>query len=202
MFRTTRISATVIAAAAIGIALACADTTTAPPLEPREAQLSVEAPSLDIGGVWNWSNLESIRMPPEVANMVGVVPEGPNTHARCESSGFMNVTQTGSTFEGIAFKSSNSCTTKGGQSFQQAATVLSIANGRIGGRQLEFSFESFIIRPCPHRAVVEVAEGVAVALHGSGRCILPGHPQSESPLAIDPPPGGTSVTLEWEARRP
>lgn len=43
---------------------------------------------------------------------------------------------------------------------------------------------------------------MAGALSGMGRCMLLGHPQSESPLSMDPPPGGTSKTLSWEAVRP
>lgn len=195
----------------IGLFAACADDVTAPSPEPSEETsvessdeaLTVNGPPPDVSGAWNWNNVESIRMPTHIAAMVGVNPEGPNTLARCESAGSMTLLQAGSSFEGIAHKTSNSCVTKGGQTFQQPGTVFSIVDGQVRGGQLSFSFESFLVRPCPHRAVIrDVGGGLAVALSGTGRCILPGHPQSESPLAVDPPPGGTSVTLSWEAVRP
>ncbi len=195
----------------IGLFAACADEVTAPSPEPSEEtsvessdeSLAVKGPPPDVSGAWTWNNVESIRMPTHIAVMVGINPEGPNTLARCESAGSMTLLQAGSSFEGIAHKTSNSCVTKGGQTFQQPGTVFSVVDGQVRGQQLRFSFESFLVRPCPHRAVIrDVVGGLAVALDGTGRCILPGHPQSESPLTPDPPPGGTSVTLNWEAERP
>ena len=156
----------------------------------------------DVSGTWNWSNEERLRMPPFVAGLVGIVPEGPNTHARCESLGSMTLSQSGDTFDGNATKSFNSCVTKGGQLFQQPGAVFQI-EGRIAGMTMDFSFSTPTVAPCPHHAVISANEnGVAVALSGTGHCILPGHPQSESSLAQDPPPGGTSKTISWEAVRP
>lgn len=195
----------------IGLFAACADDVTAPSPETSEATfvessgeaLAFHGTAPDVSGAWNWTSIESIRMPTHVAAMVGVNPEGPNTLARCQSAGSMTLLQTGSSFEGTALKTSNSCVTKGGQTFQQPGTVFSIVDGQVLGQQLRFSFESFLVRPCPHRAVIgDVVGGLAGSLDGTGRCILPGHPQSESPIAADPPPGGTSVTLSWEAVRP
>ncbi len=170
------------------------------------ARPSVEvmaASPVDVGGVWNWSNEEMLRFPPFVAAMLGIAPEGRNTHARCESAGTMTLVQTGATFQGIATKTFNACETKGGQPFQQPGVNFVIADGRVTGGSVRFTFSSFFVTPCPHHAVISaVKNGVAAGLSGTGRCILPGHPRSESPVVEDPPPGGTSKTLSWEATRP
>ena len=160
----------------------------------------------DLGGNWSWSNEEVLRMPRWLVEM-GIVPgitaEGENTHARCESAGTLTIVQTGSEFHGTASRTFNACMTKGGQAFQQPGSAFIVADGRIRGRSIAFSFHTFMVVPCPHHAVIrDVHGGVATALDGGGRCNLPGHPQSESPFVIEPPPGGTSTTVDWKAWRP
>jgi hypothetical protein len=174
-----------------------------------EAQASrVTAQSApDLNGAWNWSNVEVLRMPrwfvEAFGPVLGITPEGENTHARCESMGTLTLAQAGAEFEGTATRTFNACETTGGQAFQQPGVAFDIADGRIGGHSIHFSFHTAMVRPCPHRAVIsDVQGGVAAALSGTGRCILPGHPQSGSPAIVDPPPGGTSTTLSWEAWRP
>lgn len=170
----------------------------------------VSAGSLvDISGEWNWSNEEVLSFPPFIAALLGVQPEGPeghNTRARCESAGTMTLVQTDDTFNGTATKTFNHCLTKGGQSFNQPGSFLLISGGRITGGSLHFSFTgSVTVTPCPHHVVVSAIDnGVAVELTGTGRCILPDHPQSESPFTQDPQTdkGGLSKTLRWEAVRP
>lgn len=163
-------------------------------------------PDLD-GNDWSWSNVEKLRLPREflegVGAGLGINPEGENTHALCESSGSMTLLQAGATFEGQALKESNVCETTGGQMFQQPGVAFQIANGRINGNSAHFSFHSPTVKPCPHQVVItDIDNGRVTGLSGTGRCILPGHPQSESPFVQDPPPGGTSKTLNWEASRP
>lgn len=160
----------------------------------------------DLSGDWNWRNVEALRMPrwfvEAFAPVLGITAEGENTHARCESMGTMTLAQAGAHFEGTATKASNACETTGGQTFQQPGMMFDIAGGRISGKSVRFSFHTPMVRPCPHHAVIsQVQGGVAAALRGTGRCILPGHPQSGS-MVLDPPPGGTSTTLRWEAWRP
>lgn len=201
----------VAALLAIGFLASCssedltgvADRAGANPSEVTGASLA------DISGEWNWRNEEILSFPPFIAAMLGVVPEGPeghNTRARCESAGTMTLVQSGDTFTGTATKTFNDCETKGGQSFNQPGAFLLISDGRITGRSLQFSFTgSVTVTPCPHHAVVSAVDnGVAVALSGTGRCILPDHPQSESPFQQDPQTdkGGLSKTLSWEAVRP
>ncbi len=158
---------------------------------------------VDVSGAWTWTSVEVLRMPTHVAAMVGIDPEGPNTHARCESAGSMTLAQTGAAFEGTATREANACLTRGGQSFQQPGVALWVSDGRITGGSVRFSFATATVTPCPHQAVISSEEGgLATALRGRGRCVIPGHPLSESPIVLDPPPGGTSTTLVWEAARP
>lgn len=157
----------------------------------------------DLSGEWTWSNLETLKMPPFIAISVGIAPEGENTHARCESAGTMALVQTGATFSGTARKTFNACETHGGQTFQQpqVSAPLTVTDGRIQGRNIQFSLNSPTVAPCPHKAVVSQADGdTATALSGTGHCILPGHPQSGSPIVLDPP-AGTTKTLSWTAAR-
>lgn len=170
--------------------------------EPR-VSAAAHAAIQSVDGEWNWSSVEEVAFPPFLAAMLGVVPEGHLTRARCESSGPMTLQQSGTLFEGTAEKSTNICMTTGGQPFTQPATLFTITDGKLAGKTLHFSFSSATVTPCPHRAIVTAADaGVAVALSGKGRCILPGHPRSESPLSLDPPPQGQSRTVAWEAVRP
>ena len=171
-------------------------------LPPTAASAVQPGSPPDLSGAWNWSNVEVLRMPTFVAMMVGIKPEGLNTQARCESAGTMTLVQTGASFSGSAARTFNACETKGGQTFQQPGTAFQVSNGRITGSSIRFSFDSPPVTPCPHQAVISAVEGgIAGALIGTGRCIVPGHPQSDSPLQLDPPPGG-SKTIEWTATRP
>lgn len=160
------------------------------------------------GDDWNWSNVETLRLPREflegVGAGLGVTPEGENTFATCESSGSMELAQSGATFWGTASRTFNLCETQGGQFFQQPQTALFIVDGVITGNGARFSHESPTVHPCPHHVVLTAIDndGRVTTMSGTGRCILPGHPQSSSPAALPPPPGGTSKVLNWEASRP
>jgi hypothetical protein len=160
----------------------------------------------DLSGAWNWSRVEQLTMPSWLAEFViGIDPEGPITRATCEGSGTMTLTQTGATFTGTATQTTHGCETAGGQQFQSpgAAMPIAVADGRISGRAIRFSFSNPTVSPCPHQATISAIQGdTAVALTGTGRCFVPGHPKSESPILLDPPPGGTSKTLTWQAVRP
>lgn len=171
-------------------------------VESPAVTASSAGPPADVSGEWTWSSVERLKMPPFVAIAVGVVPEGKNTHARCESAGTLELTQSGSTFAGTAEKQFNACMTRGGQGpFQQPQSDFFVEDGRITGSSAHFSFASATVRPCPHTAVItEVSGGVALELSGTGTCFLPNHPQSESPNDL-PPPAATTKTLSWEAHR-
>lgn len=155
---------------------------------------SVPGPPVDLEGSWSWTRVEQLKMPEFVALSVGIVPEGKNTHARCEASGTLGITQSGSEFEGVALRTSDSCETNGGQAFDRGPTTHFVVDGQIKGNSARFSLESFTVKPCPHNVVIaEVTGGVAQELRGTGRCVFPGHPQSTSPIDA-PPPAGSSVS--------
>jgi hypothetical protein len=156
----------------------------------------------NVEGLWTWSNVEVLMFPPDVAQLVGVEPEGRHTHARCKSAGTMTLHQTGAAFSGDAIRTSNACRTNGGQTFQQPGTAFQVSDGRINGSSAQFSFHSPPVLPCPHQAVITgVENGIVHRLTGTGHCVVPGHPQSDSPIELDPPPGGTSKTIAWDAVR-
>lgn len=188
----------------VGIPLvlaACADGDVAGPEADDPTAMASIVTSANLGGTWAWSNLERLRIPPFLTPMLGIVPEGDNTHATCRSTGTMSIVPTTAGFEGVASRTTNDCVTNGGQEFAQPSAVLFVRDGRTDGRRVEFSFESPTVKPCPHTAVARVEGGVVVSLRGTGHCLLPGHPQSESPIQLPPPPGGTSTTVRWEAER-
>lgn len=155
---------------------------------------SATGSSADLEGSWSWTRVEQLKMPEFVAFSVGVIPEGKNTHARCEASGTLGITQSGSEFDGVALRTSDSCETNGGQAFDRGPTTHFVVGGQIRGNSARFSLESFTVKPCPHNVVIaEVAGGVAQELRGTGHCVFPGHPQSTSPIDA-PPPAGSSVS--------
>lgn len=160
----------------------------------------------DLSGAWIWSRVDQITMPAWVAEqLAGIEPEGPVTHARCEGSGTMTLTQQGASFEGTALQTTQECRTRGGKGFTSpgSAAPIQITGGRITGAAIRFDLATPMVIPCPYQAVITaMRDGTAVALSGTGRCLLPGHPQSESPFVLDPPPGGTSKVLTWTATRP
>lgn len=174
---------------------------TAPSIANASATASQPGPP-NLGGEWIWSNLETLKMPPFLVEALQLEPEGPYTHARCESTGTMTIVQSGDTFSGTARRTSNNCTTRGGQPFQQPQAVFTVTDGRIQGRNVQFSLNSPTVSPCPHQVVITGSrDGMATTLSGTGHCILPGHPQSNSPIPLGPP-AGTTKTLSWTAARP
>jgi hypothetical protein len=171
------------------------------PADPALPALSQAAGSpADIGGVWQLSRELQVTAPDWVAESIfGIEPEGPVTIFRCISSGSMTVTQAGNEFSGTASWVSNDCETHGGQVFSAGFPPIAI-QGRISGRSVHLEWTEAGMIVCPHRATVQDLDGQAAGrLQGTGRCILPGHPHS--PVPLDPPPAGTSNTLEWVAVR-
>jgi hypothetical protein len=160
----------------------------------------------DISGEWEWNGVVQLTMPLFVAQFIfGIPPEGPVTHVRCENSGEMTLIQIGAEFgtaPGDPAIQIATCETKGGLVFSPppmaVAPFLEVV-GSIRGKSLDFLFGTDF--PCPfHGVISEVEGGVATHLKATGRCIVPGHPQS--PVPMDPPPAGTSKTTSWEAVRP
>jgi hypothetical protein len=157
----------------------------------------------DISGTWNWRRDVQLTAPTWAAELIfGIQPEGPITHMRCESFGTMELNQAGATFSGTAVRETITCETKGGQVFAPAHPAITIADGTVSGQSIHYTLveHSMVMIPCPNRGVISQLHGTtATRMGGTGRCLVPGHPQS--PVPLDPPPAGTSKTLSWEAWR-
>ena len=174
--------------------LGCSEPTGVEPGAAASTTIvaSITSSPVDLEGSWSWTRVEQLKMPEFIAVSVGIVPEGKNTHARCEASGTLEITQSGSEFEGVALRASDSCETTGGQAFDRGPTTHFVEDGQIVGQSARFSLESVTVKPCPHNVVIaEVTGSVAQELRGTGHCVFPGHPQSTSPIDA-PPPAGSS----------
>lgn len=195
-----------LAAGALFMVAACGDAAdpTSPAIDESDhvavlgGSSNAQAP-VDISGAWDWHETGRVNLTVEAATMFGVTPEGPRTHITCESGGTLTIVQTGDTFTGFATQSSL-CESNGGQVFVPAPfpPALDVVDGRINGRHIEFVFGAGPI-PCPYKASARVEGGAVAALVGTGRCIVPGHPQS--PLPVPPPPVAPTKTIRWVATR-
>lgn len=175
-----------------------------PALKSVTAKHAQNSARYDVGGSWKWSREEHLTFPAWAAQGIfGILPEGPTTSARCEGSGTMTLVQVGSTFTGLSDNTAHECVTKGGQVFQdpEASTTTTIADGELHGRSLRMLLDNEIVDCRYHAAIKDVEGNTAVVLEGGGTCIIPGHPQSEAPIALDPPPAGTSKALSFTAVR-
>ena len=179
---------------------------TAYPTAPTSALSATPSRAPDLSGSWNWSAVGRLTVPASVVErLFGIEPEGPITHLRCESSGTMELTQTGASFSGLATRTAVSCETGLGHVFVPAppgfTNSLPVEEGTITGRGVHFLLGSVGGLGCPHNgAITDVEDGTATEITANGRCILPGHPQSPAPL--DPPPLGTSHDTSLVATRP
>jgi hypothetical protein len=160
----------------------------------------------DVSGSWNWSGAGHLTVPAsEVQRLLGIEPEGPITHLRCEAAGTMELSQVGTSFNGSATRYTSRCETGSGRVLELPTStfpnVLPIVDGLITGRAIHFLMGAVAGVGCPHNgAIQDVEEGGATELRASGRCIIPGHPQS--PVPRDPPPAGTSHDTNFVATRP
>jgi hypothetical protein len=160
----------------------------------------------DVSGSWNWSGTGHLTVPSsDVERLLGILPEGPITHLRCDASGTMELSQMGRSFSGSATRNTSRCETGGGRVLELPTSTfpnaLPVAEGRIRGRAVHFLLGAVAGVGCPHNGVIQgVDEGAATELRATGRCIIPGHPQS--PVPRDPPPGGTSHDTSFVAVRP
>jgi hypothetical protein len=159
----------------------------------------------DVSGAWVWAAAGHLSVPAFVVQrLFEIEPEGPITHLRCESWGTMQLSQTGTTFSGSATRTAVTCETGRGHVFAPPVMAfpnsLPVADGVITGRAIHFLIGSVAGVGCPHNgAITSVDSGTATTLRATGRCILPGHPQSPAP--VDPPPSGTSHDTSFVATR-
>ena len=129
--------------------------------------------SVDISGIWQWTQTTLVQARPFTAAVIfGITPEGAMTHITCQSGGELTIVMlTESTFEGSATQSST-CRTRGGFEFNPFPPTLQLENGVITGQSFRFDFTSGGI-PCPQTGGIQVLDGQAVLLRGSGDCTLP-----------------------------
>src|SRR5215203_4745141 len=90
---------------------ACRSDVTAPAAASgaqfgKAALTSVQGESIDLSGTWSWSETLTTIIPPFIAEIIGIVPEGPVTHATCYDNGTFSLVQTGNTFSGTATQTS------------------------------------------------------------------------------------------------
>lgn len=158
-----------------------------------------------LAGAWAWTATGRLTVPESQVEIVfGIPAEGPVTHLRCDSSGTLQLSQTGSAFAGLASRTTARCETGGGRVFVPPSTafppVLPVADGTIRGRAVQFLLGQVAGLGCPHHgAIVDLDDATAVEFRASGRCIIPGHPQS--PVPVEPPPLGTSHDTSFIAAR-
>ena len=156
-------------------------------------------PALDVSGEWELSGEYFVYLLEWAAPLFGFQPEGTRTRLQCRYTGTLTLAQTGSTFSGT-YTEDGVCESAGGQ-VGSVVVGGEIVDGTIRGRSIQYSLLELGGPPveCPQHGAIEVENGVAVRLHGSGSCIEPGHPRS--PLDLPPPRAGANRTL-WEATRP
>jgi len=186
----------------IGVVILCAgcavDGPTAVDHESIEQPRNAMAPPLDLAGAWTWHRVEHFTFPPFAAVAIfGVEPEGRTTVAKCVSDGAMELEQDGSVLTGSDAFAASACETLGGQTF--ALRGGAAITGEIRGRSVRLSLQGNVL--CLIHAVArDLQAGVAATLQGGGRCVIPGHPQSDVP-GFEPPPAGTEVITSWTAVR-
>lgn len=176
---------------------------SAGPSEERPEVFQTEVASFaDLDGDWTWTSEEHLTFPDWVAVAIfGIQPEGPTMSARCENEGTMSLDPSGPGFTGELLFTAHECVTRSGQTFQDPGAFVprEIVDGILSGRSLRMLVDSPLVDCELHAVIGDAVGGLAVALDGGGRCIVPGHPQSE--LSVPPPPAGTSKILHWNAVR-
>jgi hypothetical protein len=169
--------------------------------EPNRASAAVGgASAVDVSGEWVTRGEYVIHLKGDAAAFFGVQPEGPRTHLSCEFTGTFSVVQSGATFGGT-YTEAGRCETPGGQT-TRVDVLGELVGGTVSGRSIHFALLESGAVPveCPQQgAIVELEDGVAGRLQGSGRCIEPGHPHAI--LEVPPPRSGPNRQL-WEAARP
>lgn len=170
----------------VGACRSDASSPTAPSGDrfSKTALASAQGASIDLSGTWSWSETVTTIIPPLIAGIIGIVPEGPVTSATCYDSGTFSLVQTGNTFAGTATQTT-ACITKGGQQYAAPfPPTLDILDGHIRGQSIDFLFGE----GCPYRGTISLSEGVAVQIGGTGKCEIALHP-------------ALLKTVSWQATR-
>ena len=121
----------------------------------------------DLTGNWTWEETVRSAIPPFIAELIPIVPEGEVTYLSCNGGGQLQLAQTGDAVTGTATQA-GVCFTDGGQgpfwppSFPPQLVVTA---GVISGKDLSFSFNN-----CHYTAKIV---GSGDTLKGEGECELP-----------------------------
>jgi hypothetical protein len=124
-------------------------------------------PSYDLTGSWTWEETVRSAIPPFIAELIPIIPEGEVTYLSCKGGGQLQLVQTGETLTGTATQG-GVCFTDGGQgpfwppSFPPQLVV---TNGTVSGKDVSFSFNN-----CHYTAKIV---GSGDKLMGDGECELP-----------------------------
>jgi hypothetical protein len=157
-----------VAMALTGIGLTLAACSETPPTAPRNLELAAQPAPIDVSGTWNWSEDVKGLIAEELAvEVFGIEPEGKATHYTCHDAGILVFTQTGTSLDGFLTQE-GTCTTAGGQVFDNTfpEPVFGIL-GTVNGHRISFDFGD---PSCPYHATLQVEDGTAIAMNGTGRC--------------------------------
>jgi len=167
-----RLIPVVLVAASLAVSACATDERPSSPIAPSDAtEVSANA-SLDLSGVWSWSETTILKLRPEAVALFGAAVEGPVTHIECNSSGQLTLTHTPAGISGAATQQS-SCITQGGQAFDPPLFPPGwTMTGELNGRSLSFVVDTGLF-PCPYRGSVRVLGGQAVELKATGGCEVP-----------------------------
>jgi hypothetical protein len=133
--------------------------------KPRERSLA--RPEYNVAGNWTYEGTIESGIPPLLVEALGLIPEGEITFLTCETSGEIELFQTGENFQGAATQVL-ACMTHGGQGpFWPPAfpPQFEVTNGVISGKHTSFDFGT-----CNFTAKI-VAGGDK--LKGEGPCPIP-----------------------------
>jgi hypothetical protein len=136
------------------------------------ANRSAQPTAVDLSGQWAWSETVVTLIPPFIAGLIGIEPEGPVTHATCYDAGVLTLVQTGDTFVGTATQTTT-CTTRGGQQYVPPfPALLDLLDGQIHGRSFSFDFSE----GCPYQGTASLVGDIVVRIGGTGKCEVFLHP--------------------------
>jgi hypothetical protein len=141
---------------------------TSPTSQPADSGVAENTKqNYDLTGSWAWQATSRSAIPPFIAEMIPIIPEGEVTYLSCDGAGQLQLVQTGETVTGTATQT-GVCFTDGGQgpfwppSFPSQLVVTA---GAISGKDFSFSFNN-----C--RYTVKIV-GHGDKLKGEGECELP-----------------------------
>jgi len=163
-------------------------------LDPAAVATSAAVNPLDVAGIWSWEHHTIFVIPTPVA--AAVLPptalphlSGPIARIRCHVAGVMNLSQTGSAFDGTSSQSS-SCHLPDGPEFAWPFVYnpsFVVADGQVNGRSIRFSVPPL----CTNRGSLRATSGVVTGWKATGSCAIP-----------IPDRPAVAKTITWEAWRP